>query len=43
MIKIVIASNNENKVREIKHLLKGTMTVLSLKEEGFNAEIEETG
>jgi|GEM_PF-6200451 len=44
MHRIIIASNNKNKVREISHMLKGTdAQVLSLEDIGFKADIEETG
>jgi len=44
MKEIVLASNNANKLKEIAHILSaGKVSVLSLKDIGFNSEIEETG
>lgn len=44
MTRIVIASNNAHKVKEIKDILKNLkITVLSLADAGFEGEIEETG
>ncbi|MBQ3407620.1 MAG: RdgB/HAM1 family non-canonical purine NTP pyrophosphatase [Clostridia bacterium] len=44
MKKIIVASNNKNKIREIKAKLAGLdIEVLSQKEAGFNIEVEETG
>lgn len=44
MVKIVIASNNKHKVKEIKDILKNNkITVLSMAEAGFKGDIEETG
>jgi len=44
MVKIIIASNNKNKVKEIKHILGAKrMRVLSLAEAGFRKDIKETG
>lgn len=42
MRKIVFASNNQNKLSEIQHLLKGIVDIVSLKEIGFDQEIDET-
>ena len=42
MKKIVFASRNEGKIKEVKSILKG-YEILSLKDVGFNDEIEETG
>ena len=42
MKKIVIASNNKHKVKQIKSLLNN-YEILTLEEIGFNDEIEETG
>lgn len=43
-MKLVIASNNGNKVREIKELLGGFFEeIFSLKELGIDIEVEETG
>lgn len=44
MKKLVVASNNEHKIEEIKNILsKFDLEVLSLKEVGINIDIEETG
>lgn len=44
MRKLVVASNNEHKIQEIKEILsKFPIEVMSLKEAGINIEIEETG
>ncbi|KAJ52881.1 XTP/dITP diphosphohydrolase [Clostridium tetanomorphum] len=44
MKKLILASNNENKVREIKEILKElNIQVISLKEAGINIDIEEDG
>ncbi|HEY5575498.1 MAG TPA: XTP/dITP diphosphatase [Clostridiaceae bacterium] len=44
MRKLIVASNNSNKIREIKEILKNIpVEILSLKEAGIDAEIEETG
>jgi XTP/dITP diphosphohydrolase len=44
MLKIVIASNNKHKVKEIRDILKNrNILVLSLGEAGFKGGIEETG
>lgn len=42
MNKVVFASNNENKVKEIRHLLSGVVEVLSLSDIGFDKDIPET-
>ena len=42
MKKIVFASRNEGKIKEVKSILKG-YEILSLKDVGFNDEIEEMG
>lgn len=43
-MKIILASNNSNKIREIKKLFEGTDTeIVGLKEIGFCGEIDETG
>ena len=39
---IVLASNNEHKLKELKEMIKG-YKILTLKDIGFNEEIEETG
>lgn len=41
-MEIILASNNENKVREIKKILNN-VTILILKEIGFKGDIAETG
>lgn len=43
MEKLVIASNNAGKVKEIKDILKGKYSIVSAKEAGFNGDVEETG
>jgi len=43
VLRIVIASNNKNKVREISDILKGKAEALSLEDAGFKGDIEETG
>jgi XTP/dITP diphosphohydrolase len=41
---IVVASNNNHKIEEIKNILKGLpYRVISMKEAGINVEVEETG
>lgn len=40
--KIVVASGNAGKIKEIKEILKG-FDIVSMKELGFNEEIQETG
>ena len=42
MRKIVLASNNKHKVKEIKEILSG-IELLTLNDIGFNEEIDETG
>lgn len=42
--KIIVASNNKNKIREIKSKLAGmNIEVLSQREAGFDIEVDETG
>lgn len=44
MKKLIVASNNEHKIREIKEmLLQFPFEVLSLKEANINVDVEETG
>lgn len=43
MEKIVIATSNEGKLKEIKEMLGGRFAVVSMKEAGFHGEVEETG
>lgn len=42
MKKIVFATNNAHKLDEIKEIMQGKLDVLSLKEIGFEGDIEET-
>lgn len=43
MKKLIVASNNENKIREIKQILfKFPIEIMSLKEAGIEADVEET-
>ena len=43
MKKLIVASNNENKIREIKQILyKFPIQIMSLKEAGIEADVEET-
>lgn len=42
--KIILGTNNENKVREYKEILnKFNIDVISLKDAGINIDVEETG
>ncbi|PLX14408.1 MAG: non-canonical purine NTP pyrophosphatase [Marinilabiliales bacterium] len=41
--KLVFATNNEHKLKEIKEILSGKFSVYGLKEIGFNEDIEESG
>lgn len=44
MTKIILASNNQNKVKEVKAILDGMdIEVISLKEAGIDIDIEENG
>ena len=43
MKKLVVASNNKGKLKEIKEILKGKYEVVSMGEMGFNDEIFEDG
>lgn len=44
MKKLIVASNNEHKIKEIKEILKEfPLKILSLKEAGINIDIEENG
>ncbi|WP_066871665.1 XTP/dITP diphosphatase [Clostridium mediterraneense] len=44
MRKFIIASNNKNKVKEIKEILKDIdLEIVSLKDENINIEVEENG
>lgn len=40
-MKIILASDNENKIREINHLLGGTIQVISYRDAGVDMELEE--
>lgn len=42
MKKIVFATNNKNKLKEIQHLLKDIVDIMSLDDIGFNEDIAET-
>jgi XTP/dITP diphosphohydrolase len=43
MKKLIVASGNKNKIEEIKEILGDTYEIYSMKDMGFNEEIEETG
>ncbi|MBQ8882624.1 MAG: RdgB/HAM1 family non-canonical purine NTP pyrophosphatase [Clostridia bacterium] len=43
MKKLVVASGNKNKIREIKALIGDKFNVVSMADEGINIEIEENG
>lgn len=44
MKKIIVASNNQHKIKEIKEILSSfPLEVLSLKDAGINTDVEETG
>lgn len=43
MQKLVIATSNKGKLKEIKEMLGGIYEIVSMKDVGFNAEIKETG
>jgi len=43
MQKLIIASNNKDKIAEISAMLKGRFEVLSMKDTGLDLDIEETG
>ena len=43
-MKIILASNNKNKIREVKEILDDiNVDILSMKEVGINIDIEENG
>ena len=42
-MEIIAATNNENKLRELKAILKGKFEVVSLKEKGIFSDPDETG
>ncbi len=42
-MKLIFASNNQNKLREIKALIPPSIEILSLEDIQYNQEIEETG
>ncbi|MDP4675064.1 MAG: RdgB/HAM1 family non-canonical purine NTP pyrophosphatase [Flavobacteriaceae bacterium] len=41
--KLILATNNRNKVAELNHLLGDAFEILTLKDIGFDEEIQETG
>ena len=44
MTKIILASNNQNKVAEVKEILKDkNVEIVSLKEAGIDVDVEENG
>ena len=43
MHKIVFATNNANKLKEVQHLLGNKYTIIGLAELGFTGDIPETG
>lgn len=43
MEKLVVASNNKGKIKEIKEILKDVYEIVPMGEVGFNEEIEENG
>ena len=44
MRRLIVASNNDHKIKEIKEILSGfPFEVLSLKEANINIDVEETG
>ena len=43
MEKLIIASNNKGKLREIAEIFKGIYTVIPMSEVGYNEDIEENG
>ena len=44
MEKIILASNNSNKVREVKEILRDmNVEIVSMKEAGIDLDIEENG
>lgn len=43
MEKLVVASGNKGKIKEIKAILGGRYEVVSMKDEGANIDVEETG
>ena len=44
MMKIIFATGNQDKMREIREILGGlNMEIISMKEAGINMEIEENG
>ena len=42
-MEFIFATNNPNKVNEVKQLIKSTIKIVSLKDINFNEELEETG
>lgn len=43
MERIIVASKNEGKIREIKDIFKDKFEIIPMKDIGFNEDIEETG
>lgn len=43
MEKLIVASNNKGKIKEIKEILKDVYEIVPMGEAGFNEEIEENG
>ena len=43
MDKLIVASNNTNKLREFRAILGGRYAIVSMREAGVGADIEETG
>ncbi|MFH1004864.1 MAG: non-canonical purine NTP diphosphatase [Bacteroidota bacterium] len=43
LMKLIFATNNNHKLKEIQHLLKNNISLLSLSDIGFNEELFETG
>lgn len=43
MEKLIVASNNKGKIKEIKEILKGVYEIVPMGEAGFDEEIEENG
>src|SRR3954462_12463795 len=42
MIKLIFATSNEHKLREVRSLVSGDIEIVSLKEIGFEGELPET-
>ena len=43
MKKLIVASNNKGKLREVREILGGTFEIVSMADAGIDADIEETG